>query len=229
MAAHSTPYHLLRITRGLKKLIELRGWTKRKFAEVTKIFPQDVNKYLAAELNPENLLLALYEAGEDIEWIKSGGETSRSVVRDATESTGHLAPLLGRIVVAHDGKEICETKQIPAGAGIPFFAGNFFCLEIANDSLINAKPPIFPGEICVFEAKRQPKKGEIAAVHLTGDRRMVKVLTHASRIELRMNAANNFRSFPELKVKKSALLGIGTFVMKLQLTDDVKRRFGLKE
>lgn len=227
--AKSTPYHWLRITRGLKKLIEQRGWTKRKFAETVKIVPQDVNKYLAAELNPENLLLRLYEEGEDIEWIKNGGETVRTVVRESGDASGSLAPLMGRIAMTPEGKELYDMKQIPIGAGIPFFAGNFFCLEVANDSLINADPPVYPGEICIFEAKRQPKKGEIAAVHLAGDRRIVKVLTHASRSELTLNAANNFREFPEITVKKSALLGIGAFVMKLQLTDDAKRRFGLKE
>lgn len=229
MTKKSTPYHLLKITRGLKNLIELRGWTKKKFAEVVNIFPQDVNKYLAAELNPENLLLALYEAGEDIEWIKSGGSASRLAVKEQSPGSGSFAPLAGRIVITPEGKEVAETKGIPANAGIPFYTGNFFCLEIANDSMIDADPPLLPGDLCIFEAKRQPKKGGIVALHLADDRRMVKVLTHASRIELRLNGANNFREFPEIKVKKSTLRGIGAFVMKLQLTDDAKRRFGLKE
>lgn len=227
--AKSTPYQSLRIARGFKNLIALRGWTKRKFAEVAGIFPQDVNKYLAAELNPENLLLALYEAGEDIEWIKSGGSTSRFAVHERSAGEGSTAPLLGRIVISPEGEEVTETVGIPVTAGVPFFKGNFFCLEIGNDSMIDADPPIFPGDLCIFEAERKPKKGAIVALHCADNRRIVKILTHASRTELTLSAANKFRQFPGMKIKKSTLLGTGTFVMKLQLSDEAKRRFGLLE
>ncbi|MEW5799048.1 MAG: S24 family peptidase [Bacteroidota bacterium] len=225
----STPYHWLRITRGLKHLIKMRGWTKKKFAEVAKIFPQDVNKYLAAELNPENLLLALYEAGEDIEWIKNGGSIAKLAVKDQSPGTEPRAPLMGRIVLTPDGKEITEMLGIPAGASVPCFTENCFSLEIGNDSMIDAEPPLFPGDICIFETGRNPKKGMIAALQLRSGERVIKMITGVTRSSYLLTAANRYRQFPSITIKRSDVRSIGLFVMKVQLTEDAKRRFGLKE
>lgn len=229
MPHKSTPYHWLKTARGLKRLIELRGWSKRKFAQAANIFAQDVNKYLSAQLNPENLLLALYEAGEDIEWIKSGGEQSPKLVRETPEAVQKIAPLLGRITMTAEGEDRFEHSHIPAGAGVPFFKGNFFCLEIANDSLINAEPPVYPGDLCIFESAWTPAKGDLVALQFKDNRRIVKVITHASRTDLTLTAVNRYRTFPEVKIKKSELADIGIFVLKLQMTGEAKKRFGLME
>ncbi len=61
------------IVQGIKRLMEKRQWSKADLARVCKIAKQNVNSYLTGKLNPENLLLPLYESGEDIEWIKHGG------------------------------------------------------------------------------------------------------------------------------------------------------------
>ena len=225
----STPYHWLKISRGLKNLIHMRDWTKRKFAEVAKIFPQDVNKYLAAELNPENLLLALYEAGEDIEWIKDGGSVAKLAVKEQSPGSEPRAPLMGRIVITPEGKETAELRGIPAGAGVPSFRGNYFSLEVGNDSMIDAEPPLFPDDICIFETGRKPARGMIAALQLRDGQRMIKMITGITRASYTLTAANRYRQFPSTTIKRSDVLSIGLFVMKLQLTDAAKRRFGLKE
>lgn len=225
----STPYHWLRITRGFKQLIKLRGWTKKKFAEVTKIFPQDVNKYLEAELNPENLLLALYEAGEDIEWIKRGGSAATLTVKEEEPESEPRAPLMGRVVLTPDGKEIAEVRGISAGAGVPCFTENCFSLEIGNDSMIDAEPPLFPGDICIFETGRKPKKGAIAALQLRDGQRMIKMITGITGSSFTLTAANRYRQFPSVTIKRRDVRSMGLFVMKVQLTEEVKRRFGLKE
>ena len=60
--------------------MKLRGWNKAEFARRCGIQPQHVNLYLSGKLNPENLLLPLHDAGEDIEWIKSGGEPEKKML-----------------------------------------------------------------------------------------------------------------------------------------------------
>lgn len=62
----------------LREFITGRSWTKAEFARRVGIYPQDVNKYLAGQLNIENLYLRLQEAGCDVQWLRTGEKRSDS-------------------------------------------------------------------------------------------------------------------------------------------------------
>lgn len=49
-----------------------RKWSKRKFAEICKIYPQHVNSYLDGTFGFENLLEGLAKEGEDVYYILTG-------------------------------------------------------------------------------------------------------------------------------------------------------------
>lgn len=200
------------------------------FARALDISPALLSHYLSGRSKPGNKLQQkLRDLGCDIDWLMTGERGS--VVREDESPYGQIkgwAPYLGRIVASPDGKEYFDDSGIPKGAGVPFFNDNSFTLEIDGDSLLNAEPiPIMPGDICVFESGRQPKNGDIVAVHLVDDRRMVKILRHLSKDEVELKSANKYRNYPAIKLRKKQIASYGIFITKLQLTDDAKQRFGL--
>jgi len=143
-------------------------------AEKLQISPQQLNDYLTGRRTPGNKMQdRLRTLGCDIEWLMMGTRSGASKTREPSASyiaeiPMAIVPFLGKIVASPDGKEYFD-GDVPTGAGVPFFNGNFFALEVENDSLINAPVEIYPGDICIFEAGRQPKSGEIVAVQFKQD------------------------------------------------------------
>lgn len=179
--------------------------------------------------------------GCDIEWLMTGEGRAPSNVkvtdkRVVQERVGRpvpmpgFAPFLGRIRATPDGKEYFDNDGIPKGAGVHWFNNNAFCLEIDGDSLISAEPvPIRPGDICVFEMGRQPRNGEVVAVQLKDNRRLVKVLKHLSKDEIELRSANEYKEYPPVRVKKSQIAAFGILVTKMQFPNSQKQRFGLTQ
>lgn len=201
------------------------------FARALRISPALLSHYLSGRSKPGNKLQQkLRDLGCDINWLMTG-ESAYPVIKEPSLPYGQVtgwAPFLGRIRATPEGKEYFDNSHIPKGAGVPFFNNQCFTLEIEGDSLINAEPiPIYPGDICVFETGRQPKNGDIVAVQLRDNRRMVKIMRHLSKAEIELRSANKFRNYPSVKLKKSDVASYGILVTKLQLTEDAKRRFGL--
>lgn len=202
-------------------------------ARALGVSPSLLSHYLSNRSKPGNKLQRkLLELGCDVDWVMTGRvkyevRENRDRVAEQVPLRG-WAPFLGRIVATPDGKEYFDDAGIQKGAGVPFFNDNCFTLEIDGDSLMNAEPiPIFPGDICIFEKGRQPKNGDIVAVHLVDNRRMVKILRHLSKDEVELISANKYRNYPSTKLKKKLIASYGIFVTKLQIAEEGKKRFGL--
>lgn len=207
----------------LRQFMEEAGYhTEAEFAAALGMSYENLYQYLAGKAKPGNRLQErLRGLGADVEWLMTGVKIPGKAV------TG-FAPFLGKIAATPQGKEYFEEFD-GASAGIPFLRGSFFCLEIENDSLISAEPkPIYPGDICVFEANRQPKDGDIVAIHFRNNQRTVKIVKHLSRDIIELRSANKFRNYLAVKVKKTDIASYGVFVMKVDMDERMKRRFGIK-
>ncbi|MCX6134395.1 MAG: S24 family peptidase [Ignavibacteriales bacterium] len=134
----------------------------------------------------------------------------------------------GRVVTATDGREQLQRSGFRNGAGVPYRRGSFFCLEIVNDGLLTAAPlPVYPGDVCIFEAGRQPRIGDIVAARLKRSRMIVRVVNQVSAREIELSTANKFRDCPSIRVKKSDIERIGVLKSIVQLTGEEKKYFGI--
>jgi SOS-response transcriptional repressor LexA len=196
--------------------------TLSDYAEALGMSYENLYQYLSGKAKPGfKIQERLRALGCDIEWLMTGK------TNDGRQPLISMAPYLGKIIAGPDGKEYFDTSGIPDHLGIPFAPGNFFALEIESDSLINAEPiPIYPGDFCVFEYNRQPKNGDVIAVHLKNNKRLVKIARHISHDDVELCSANKFRNYPAVRIKKSEIAGFGILVTRMQLTDDAKRRLG---
>lgn len=196
------------------------------------VHPQHVNKYLSGELSVDGLVKSLLKEGCDIEWLMTGEKRGAFKVNDRVTKFGGepvpmtMIPFLGKITATPEGKEYFEELK---GFQVPFFPGNYFALEIENDSMISAEPiGLNPGDIVVFEAGRQPKSGMIVAVQFKqSHERTVKMLYHKSATEIELRSANKFRPYPIRSVKKNQIESFGVFVTKMFFHPDMKKKFGL--
>jgi transcriptional regulator with XRE-family HTH domain len=200
------------------------------FARALGITPQTLNGYTSRRILPGNKMQTrLRQLGCDVESLMTGAPLVVTAQARGITPTLGWAKYEGRIVPTLSGKEKWEHKKVSKGAGIPYRRGDFFCLEVSTDSLLTAEPaPIYPGDICVFEANRQPQIGDVVAVKLKDNKFMVKVIERVSQSKLRLSAANRYRSFPGIEVKKSEIESLGVLRSKVQLSVDEKRFFGIK-
>ncbi|MDP1675678.1 MAG: S24 family peptidase [Bacteroidota bacterium] len=141
-------------------------------------------------------------------------------------------PLIGKIAASPDGKEYFE--DFPEGLSIPYRKGNYFSLLIENDSLINAPDgehsfELYPNDVCIFELFKQPSNGDIIAVHLKNNKRLVKILKHKSNVDLELISANKFRNYPSVKIKKDEIATYGILVGKQKLTKSEMRKLGINQ
>lgn len=219
-----------------------------EFARALGMAPQNLNSYLSGLFTPGNKMQArLRDLGCDIEWLMTGihrdaAYAARFASQSGTRAKSASEPGLiygepmmgwakfeGRVVANPAGKEYWDTNDIPDSAGVPYRRGNFFCLEVESNSLMTAEPiPILPGDICIFESNKQPKSGDIVAVHLKNNRRMVKILKHVSSNEIELASANKYQNYPSIKIKKTEIASYGVFKSKMQLSDEEKKFFGIK-
>lgn len=188
---------------------------------------QELYPYLNGKSLPGNKLQSkLRDLGCDIEWLMTG---ERSVKEGPTNYLTGFAPYLGRVYADPKGKEYFEEAGDREGAGVPMSPGKFFCLEIDNDSLINAEPiSLYPGDVCVFEYGRQPKNGDIVAIQFSDGNRTIKIVKHRGKDLAVLISANKFRNYPEREVKKADIKSYGIFVEKRQMSTEQKRRYGIK-
>lgn len=188
--------------------------------------PQDLNRYLSGKAVPGNKIQTrLRKLGCDIEWLMTGERDEKDTAIGLS-----LIPFLGKITATPDGKEYFD-DAINEGAGVPFFKGNYFALEVENDSMINAIPvEIYPGDICIFELGRQPKNGDIVAVQFKQtNERTVKILKHVSRDEVELISANKYRNYPSRRVRKNIIATFGIFVTKFLYSDEIRTKLKLKK
>lgn len=214
---------------GTSKFGEESGWQKR-FADALEMSPQALSNYLAGRVIPGNAVQAKLRAlGCDIELLMTG--TKRESKSESLFEIG-LAPLIGKIVATPEGKQYFEDFAV--GLTVPYAKGNYFALLVENDSLINAPDgphsmEVYPGDICIFEAIRQPRDGDIVALELTQSRgRMVKILKHKSRDEVELASANKFRNYPSVMVRKDEVVSWGVLVSKYKPTAGELKRLGIK-
>jgi SOS-response transcriptional repressor LexA len=214
----------IQIGERLRQFGEQRYPTLVDFAEALGISSESLHQYLAGKSKPGNKLQTrLRSVGCDIEWLMTGSGEPPEIPMSG------WAPFRGRVYANPDGKEYFDTDNIPEDAGLPSPIGNFFCLEIDNDSLINAEPiPIYPGDLCIFEHNRQPKNGDIVAVQFFNGRRTIKIFKHRDKDTALLISANKFRNYPSKEIKKSDIKSFGIFVERRQMTDEQKRRYGIK-
>jgi hypothetical protein len=219
------------ISRRLKKWGLEEFGTLVSFARALGISQQSLHDYTGGRTMPGNKMQARLRAlGCDIEWLMTGsprGSARRESMRKQSLPVG-WARFEGRVVTALDGREELVSKGVPEGAGVPYRRGSFFCLEITGDGLLTAVPlPVYPGDICIFEAERQPRNGDIVVAHLKRSRMVVRVVNHVSAHEMEFSTANKFRNYPTIRVRKSDIERIGVLKSILQLTREEKRLFGI--
>ena len=200
--------------------------------------PPGLQQYLADKREPGTpVLQRLIRLGCDVEWLMTGKAIAGQVtgaVREEGEvykagSQGKGARFIGRMRVTLDGKETLDSKGFRPGAGVPFFMDTCFSLEVDGDLLVDAEPiAIQPGSICVFEEGKQPRLGSVVAVRLKDGRRLVRVVSRSSKVAMGLSAANKYRDYPDVKIKKSEIAEMGVLAGKIELSEEMKRRFGLK-
>lgn len=213
----------------------LKQFAQEKFGSVAelerkmKVPKNSLSQYIGGRHTPGTTLQdKLRDVGCDIEWLMTGHSRTGGGSHVIQFPINSIAPYMGRIYAEPDGKEYFEEHH-NGEVGIPMSPGNFFCLLVDNDSLINADPiPIYPGDICIFEYNRQPKNDDIVAVELTNGKRTVKILKHKNRDFVTLHSANKFRNYPSFDVKKTDIKTFGIFVEKRQMTDQQKKRYGIK-
>jgi transcriptional regulator with XRE-family HTH domain len=210
----------------------------KEFAKAMRMSPPGLQQYLADKREPGTpVLQRLIKLGCDVEWLMTGkamaSQASRAV-REPGEpyeagSGGKGARFMGRMRASLDGKETIDSKGIRPGAAVPFFMGNCFSLEVDGDLLVDAEPiAIQPGSICVFEEGKQPKPGSVVAVRLRDGRRLVRVVSKSSKMTMELRAANKYRDYPDVKIKKSKIAEMGVLAGKIELSEEMKKKFGLK-
>jgi SOS-response transcriptional repressor LexA len=215
----------------------LREWGVQRygsvsaFAEALGIVSEGLSPYLNNKRPVGGIIQGkLRKLGAPVEWIMTGRKSEAK-----TESLFDIgmAPLVGKIVATPEGKQYFE--DFPAGLSVPYAKGNYFALLVENDSLINAPDgphsmEVYPGDICIFEASRQPRDGDIVAVELSQSRgRMVKILKHKNRDEIELASANKFRNYPSVMVRKDEVASWGVLVSKYKPTVGELKRLGVKE
>lgn len=205
------------------------GW-KAKFARALGMTPQQLNDYFSGRISiGTEMQERLRKIEVDVEWVMTGKQSGGEDLGASATALQGWAKFEGRIVASPDGKEYFDHSEISEGAGVPYRKGNFFSLEVESNSLMTAEPiPIMPGDICIFESGVQPSNGEIVAVHLKNNKRMVKIIKHLNRDEVELCSANRFQNYPSIKIKKQDIASFGVFRSKLQLTEKEKKFFGLK-
>jgi len=204
-----------------------------KFARALGITQQTLNDYTSGRILPGiKMQDRMRKLGCDVEWLMTGalpGVTAKELLLGKMPTVG-WAKFEGRVTTTEDGKEKWDHKKVSKGAGIPYRQGSFFCLEVGNDTLLTAEPtPVYPGDICIFEAERQPKNGDIVAVRLKGNKLLVRVMKHISQDKVELCPANKYRHYPPIKVKKSEIAGLGVLKSKMQLSNEEMRFFGIKK
>lgn len=202
-----------------------------KFARAPGITQQTLNDYTSARILPGiKMQDRLRKVGCDVEWLMTGTPSVVTAQAKGIPPALGWAKYEGKIVTIPRGKEKWEHKEVSKGAGIPYRRGEFFCLEVSTDSLLTAEPtPIYPGDICIFEANRTPKNGEIVAVRLKGNKLLVRVIKHLSQDKVELCPAKKYRIYPSAKVKKSEIAGLGVLKSEVQLINEEKRLFGIKK
>jgi hypothetical protein len=228
--------HYVRRTSEIHK--RLRKWGLEEFgslvgfARALGITQQTLNDYTSGRILPGNKMQSrLRSLGCDIEWLMTG--PSPQILNKEPGSKGGTsvgwAKFEGWVKTSIDGHDKWEHGRIREGAGVPYRRGSFFCLEIENDTLLSAEPtPILPGDICIFEAERHPKNGEIVAVRLKKGKFLVRVMKHLSQSEVELDSANKYRSYPSIRIKKSDIEKVGVLKSVLQLTSGEKKFFGIE-
>ena len=228
MKRHSVAQSLREFGEG--KFGSDHGWQKA-FAEALGITPQSLNAYLAGRISVGVKLQARLRAlGADVEYIMTG-KTREQRGEEATSlgiPMDQRIQFLGKVVATPGGKEYFENyedKGIFVPSAVP---GQYFALEVEGISLIDADPPIYPGDIVIFERGRQPKTGDIVAVALTDGQKMVKILKHRSVDEVELHSANKHVNFPFVTLKKSEIAFWGIYAGMQRLTKEQKKRLGIE-
>jgi SOS-response transcriptional repressor LexA len=215
---------------GQTRFGDKHGWQK-EFADALAMSPQALSNYLSGRVAPGNAVQAKLRAlGADVEYIMTG--KTREQRGEEALSIGipmdHRIQFLGKVVATPGGKEYFENyedKGIFVPSAVP---GQYFALEVEGISLIDADPPIYPGDIVIFERGRQPKTGEIVAVALTDGQKMVKILKHRSVDEVELHSANKHVNFPFVTLKKSEIAFWGIYAGMQRWTKEQKKRLGIE-
>jgi SOS-response transcriptional repressor LexA len=219
----------IEISKRIEAFMRFKGWKKAEFARRMDIMPQNVNLYLSGKLDPQNLFISLEREGGDVEYLLTG-KTKETEIASQTA----FVPFLGRIVAGHDGKESFDHSEVPAHAGVPFFKGNFFALEVQNTTLLHARNEnvdgVYPGDICIFEPSKRPRNGDVVAVQFKqNNERIVRLYKQVSPAVIELHASNRYQTFPVRKVRDSEVASYGVCIAKLMLSEEMKKRFGLRK
>ena len=193
----------------IEEFMRFKGWRKAEFARRMDIMPQNVNLYLTGKLDPQNLFISLEREGADVEYLLTGKTKEAEIDSHTT-----FVPFLGRVIAGLDGKEFFDYAGVPAHAGIPFYKGNFFALEIDNTTLLHVSNDrvegIYPGDICIFEQSKRPRNGDVVAVLLKqSNERIVKVYKQVSPAIIELHSANKYQEFPVRKVRDMEVAAYG--------------------
>jgi SOS-response transcriptional repressor LexA len=219
----------IEIARRIEEFMRFKGWKKAEFARRMDIMPQNVNLYLSGKLDPQNLFISLEREGGDVEHLLTG-KTKETEIASQTV----FVPFLGRIVAGLDGKESFDYSDVPAHAGVPFYKGNFFALEIQNTALLHARNEnvdgLYPGDVCIFESLKRPRNGDIVAVQFKqNNERTVRLYKQVAPAIVELHPSNRYQNFPVRKVRDAEVRSYGVCVAKLAINGEMKKRFGLKK
>lgn len=198
------------IAKRLKELIAKRGWTKAEFARRAKIPKQHVDKYLQNELDPENLVLELHKAGEDLDWLLYGGENEKGKQRDAfTEMELQRIPVYE---YARAGSKSLVLDGPPAYyiATTKSRGDSRFGIVVKGKSM---EPEIRDGEVVVVSKKKDVKKGDVCLVIFEdGETCLRRVYFQDNTITL---TSANEKDYPPTLHKKSEIRTMYRMVQKI--------------
>jgi SOS-response transcriptional repressor LexA len=211
-----------------KKLVgSEHGWQTR-FAGRLNVSTSYLRAYLSGRNLPGNVVQKKLRAlGCDIEWLMTGQKKDEDEPPTMGIPMNHRIPFLGKVVATPGGKEYFEdfeARGIFVPSAIP---GKYFALEVEGVSMMDADPPIYPGDIVIFEKGKQPKSGDIVAVALTDGSKMVKILKHRSADEVELHSANKHLKFPYVTVPKAEIAYFGIYAGMQRWTKDQKHRLGI--
>jgi len=214
---------------GQRKVGGDHGW-QRRFAEALEVSPQTISSYLSGARRPGFEMQAKLRAlGCDIEWLMTGAKKDEDENQTMGIPMNHRIPFLGKVVATPGGKEYFEDFEA-RGLFVPSAVpGNYFALEVEGVSMMDADPPIYPGDILIFEKGKQPKSGDIVAVALTDGSKMVKILKHRSAEEVELHSANKHLKFPYVTIAKEDIAYFGIYAGMQRWTKEQKHKLGISE
>lgn len=137
--------------------------TKRLFAEIAHIVPQNLNRYFAGEYDPMNIAAniadELQALGLSIDWLATG-KLNNQVIKEPKELYRiREYPVAGKIQAGKGAITFDYDRVEPGPPGVVVKEGYWFVVK--GDSM---EPRYFAGEMVFVRKDIEPRSGDFAVV-----------------------------------------------------------------